>query len=55
MLPRVCKLSDLPAKLFCHICAVYNRVFLKIDHFGIDARIVLEQNKFSKNVTSSTD
>ena len=30
-----------------------NRVFPKVDHSGNDARIVLEQNKFSKNVTSN--
>ena len=28
----------------------YNRGFPKIDHSGIDARIVLEQNKFSKKL-----
>ena len=33
----------------------YNRVFPKIDHSDIDARIVLEQNKFSKKVTSNRD
>ena len=27
---------------------IINRGFPKIDHSGIDARIVLEQNKFSK-------
>ena len=30
-----------------------NRVFPKIDHSDIDARIVLEQNKFSKKTTSN--
>ena len=30
----------------------HNRGFPKIDHSGIDARIVLEQNKFSKKATS---
>ena len=30
-----------------------NRGFPKIDHSGIDARIVLEQNKFSKKATSN--
>ena len=30
-------------------------VFPKIDHSGIDDRIVLEQNKFSKKVTSNRD
>ena len=31
------------------------RVVPGIDHSGIDARIVLEQNKFSKKVTSNRD
>ena len=31
------------------------RVFPKIDHFGIDARNVLEKNKFSKKGTSNMD
>ena len=30
-----------------------NRVFPKVDHSGRDARIVLEQNKFSKKATST--
>ena len=29
--------------------------FPKIDHFGIDARIVLEQNKIQQKVTSNMD
>ena len=29
----------------------HTRVFPKVDHSGNDARIVLEQNKFSKKVT----
>ena len=32
-----------------------NRVFPKIDHSDRSARIVLEQNKFSKQVTSNRD
>ena len=34
---------------------IYSRVFLRRDHCGIDVRIVLEQNKFSKKVTSNRD
>ena len=30
-----------------------NRGFPKVDHSGIDARIVLEQNKFTKKATSN--
>ena len=32
-----------------------NRVLSKVDHFGIDVRILLEQNKFSEKVTSNRD
>ena len=32
-----------------------NRVFPKLDHSVNNARIVLEQNKFSKKATSSRD
>ena len=32
-----------------------NRVFPKLDHSGKDVRIVLEQNEFSKKVTSNRD
>ena len=32
-----------------------NRGFLKIDHSGIDTRIVLKINKFSKKVSSNRD
>ena len=30
-----------------------SRILTKVDHFGKDARIVLEQNKISKKVTSN--
>ena len=36
-------------------CSNVNRVFPKVDHSGNDARIVLEQNKFSKKITSNRD
>ena len=32
---------------------VHNRGFPKIDHSGIDTRIVFKKNKFSKKVTSN--
>ena len=35
------------------VCHVAIRGFTKIDNSGIDARIELEQNKFSKNVSSN--
>ena len=31
------------------------QVFPKIDHSGINARIILEQNKFSKKIVSNRD
>ena len=39
--------------LTCEHLYCYNGAFPKIYHLGIDARIVLEQNKFSKKATSN--
>ena len=38
-----------------NVLGYYNRFLPKTDHSGTDARIVLEQNKFSKKVTSNRD
>ena len=38
--------TDFP--MFAHNWHMDNRVFPKIDYYGSSARIVLEQNKFSK-------
>ena len=35
--------------LFLCIDMLVNRVLPKVDHLGIDARIVLEQNKLEQN------
>ena len=32
-----------------------DRVFPKTDNSGIDARVVLEKNKFSKEITTNRD
>ena len=37
----------------CLSCNLFNGVFPKIDHSGNDARIVLEQNKLGKKVSSN--
>ena len=43
----------IPHIFLIYVFISYNRGFPKIDHSGINARIVLEQNKFSKKATSN--